>query len=148
MAKYSIRDVFGRFAKLVGGSPEQRPPPLRDATGRYLSPRAVAPPPIPILEPRFIDLRSQREREFDELVEQSQTPDAFKPDINEYVYDYEREWLAIWDIAPVETMTDGQIRAMVDMILDIDLSDEPWHDIYEAMRDDFWEWFREHYGQH
>jgi hypothetical protein len=148
MAKYSIRDVFGRFAKMSpSGEIFQRPPPLRDALGHYVSPPPT-PPPLPPIIGDFIDTRTRRERDFDDLVSRSTEPGALfdKPDINDYVYDYEPEWLGIWSVAPVEDMTDGQIRAMVDMIMDLDLSEEPWDEIWELMGEDFWEWFREHYG--
>ncbi len=68
-----------------------------------------------------------------------------KPDINRYLTDYEPEWLNIWEIAPVESMTDGQINAMIDTVFD-HWDDTTWEELLQAMMDDYWEWFNESYS--
>lgn len=66
-----------------------------------------------------------------------------KPDINDYLYDYEPEWEQIWETAPVEDMTEGQLESFIDMVID-HWSEMDWEDIYGGW-DDFWDWFRENY---
>ncbi len=68
-----------------------------------------------------------------------------KPDIDKYLSDYEPEWEQIWEIAPVEDMTDGMIHAMIDMVFD-HWDDTTWEELLQAMMDDYWEWFNESYS--
>lgn len=82
------------------------------------------------------------DRSFDEMREEAiDVSEIAKPDINDYLYDYEPEWLEVWDSAPIEDMTDAQIDAMIDLLSDIDIDEWPDFEDYEA----YWEWFRENY---
>lgn len=65
-----------------------------------------------------------------------------KPDIDDWLTDYSDEWVEAWDALP-GGMTDGQIEAFIDILWDLDLDE--W-DI-EAMYEDFWDWWGEHYGE-
>lgn len=66
-----------------------------------------------------------------------------KPDINDYLYDYEPEWLDAWQGAPVEEMTEGQIMGFIDVLSDMEFDE--WPDFYDT-EFDYWDWFREAYG--
>lgn len=82
---------------------------------------------------------------FEELYERAIEASTLldKPDINDYLNDYEPEWLEAWDGAPVEAMSAGQIAAFIDILSNIDFDD--WPDWYDDGFD-YWEWFRENYG--
>src|SRR5262245_45949429 len=129
MAKYSVRDTFGRFAKLIGGVPQEREAPLRDALGHYVTP--PAPRPIIPIPPAIAETlpQSRQEREFQRAVDSAiEAKDLYgpgdKPELTDYWYDPSPEMYALWEEAPVEDMTDGQIRAFVDMV--IAAEDESW----------------------
>lgn len=85
------------------------------------------------------------DRTFEELIGQAIEASTLleKPDINQYLRGYEDEWLEAWEGAPVELMTEGQIRAFIDLLIDMPFED--WPDFND---DDFdyWEWWREKYG--
>lgn len=85
------------------------------------------------------------DRTFDELIGDAidaGTIEFDKPDINDYLTDYEQEWLEAWAGAPVETMTEGQIYGFIDVLSDMPIED--WPDFADDF--DYWEWFREKYG--
>ena len=85
---------------------------------------------------------------FEELRDSAIEPlDLFdKPDIDQYLTDYEPEWLELWDASPVEDMSEGQIEALIDMVIDNDFSDYTWEEMLADIYEDFWEWYNEHYG--
>lgn len=85
---------------------------------------------------------------FDELTEYAtEVADLLdKPDINDYLSWYEPEMLEVWERAPVEDMSDGQINAMIDVLNDNDWDQYGWEDILADMDRDYWEWFNEQYG--
>lgn len=82
---------------------------------------------------------------FEDLREQSLTfQDIFdRPDINDYLYDYEPEWGETWDLIPFEGMTESQIEWTIQLVLDYDGS---WDELWADMMDDFWDWFDEQYN--
>lgn len=67
-----------------------------------------------------------------------------KPDINDYLSEYEPEWLEAWAAVPVETMTEGQIRAFIDVLSDMPMED--WPDFGDDAFN-YWKWFNEQYGK-
>lgn len=78
----------------------------------------------------------------DRVIEPSELLD--KPDIHEYLAgDIEPEWYDVWEASPVEDMSDGQIEALIEMLLDMPMED--WPDWFDADFD-YWEWFNENYG--
>lgn len=83
---------------------------------------------------------------FNELVERSIEASELleKPDINKYLYDYEQEWVEAWESAPIESMSNEQIAAFIDMLLEMSFDD--WPDFYDSDFD-YWEWFRENYEE-
>jgi hypothetical protein len=87
--------------------------------------------------------------EFEDFLRDSIQPQDIldKPDINDYLDlgDYDRaEWETTWEIAPVEDFTDGQIDAFIEMVLGSELT---WEELWDAMYEDFWEWWAENYGE-
>jgi hypothetical protein len=87
-------------------------------------------------------------RSFEEMVPDALQVNDFmdKPDIDQYLTDYEPEWLDVWEAAPVEDMTAGQIEALIDMVLDNDFSEYSWEEMIADMMSDFWDWYNENYG--
>lgn len=83
--------------------------------------------------------------DFDDLADQAIEIGDYleKPDINDYLYDYEPEWLEVWDAAPVEDMSPGQIEALISTMMDLDWDD--WDEAIADMYADYWEWFNENY---
>lgn len=92
----------------------------------------------------FTDRRTEFQDQVDEALDVADLFD--KPDINDYIYDFDPEWYDAWDIAPVETMTEGQIGAFIDMVIGWHWDEFTWADLLEEMMADFWEWFRENYN--
>jgi len=68
-----------------------------------------------------------------------------KPDIWE-IYDRDsvddpENWEKAWEFAP-DDQSDNFYDALIETIAN---SDWEWEDIYDAMYEDFWDWFRENY---
>jgi hypothetical protein len=91
--------------------------------------------------------------EFEDAINDAIDPsDLFeKPDIDDFLDlgDFDREYYEkAWEIAPVETMTEGQLDTFVEMLVGAgtDLTDEEWDDMLDAMFEDFWDWWEENYG--
>lgn len=112
-----------------------------------LPPRKSPPLPKPVpLEPRPMPPGWEDAIDIGDLVE------AEPRDIGEFANEIpdrgdgltDINWAYTWDLMPTGDMSDGQIQTAINMI-ERQLAYADWEEIWEDMREDYWDWYREQY---
>jgi hypothetical protein len=71
-------------------------------------------------------------------------------DIDDFDVPRDREdslnWAYTWDMIPTGDMSDNQIQTAINQINDWLDNGADWESLWEEMREDFWDWYREQYS--